>query len=383
MQMWRNRLPLGEGPARETRPDVVIRPIPTVILGAVAGLLVGLTSVGAGSIVVVVLLLLYPRLKASSLVGTDLTQAIPLVAAAALGHILFGSFSLAIAFSLLVGAIPGAWIGAQISSRAPGGVIRRALAILLLASGLKLLGVPDTVVAVARARGGRVRVRRVAAHPGPRAADPADRARRVPASGPRAVRGAAGRGAPGERTHRSMTAPLADGDRAEPTGLPRVVLDEDGLDRLELVLGGWLPASAIAGGPDTILADRENTPLARLRVDARGTTTIEPLAELTRGAGPHWDPAVRLDAAAVRERLDGAVPDAVHALVVDEVPTRRMTAMAVASDRRRGAPRRRRRAATGAPTGGRGQLGGPHPGGVGRWPTSSTRRAPGAPCSGS
>jgi hypothetical protein len=147
MQMWRNRLPLGEGPARETRPDVVIRPIPTVILGAVAGLMVGLTSVGAGSIVVVVLLMLYPRLKASSLVGTDLTQAIPLVAAAALGHIMFGSFSLAIASSLIVGAIPGTWIGAQISSRAPGGVIRRVLAVLLLASGLKLLGVPDAVVA--------------------------------------------------------------------------------------------------------------------------------------------------------------------------------------------------------------------------------------------
>ena len=147
MQMWRNRLPLGEGPAVETRPDVVIRPIPTVILGAVAGLMVGLTSVGAGSIVVVVLLMLYPRLKASSLVGTDLTQAIPLVAAAALGHILFGSFSLAIASSLLVGAIPGTYIGAHISSRAPGGVIRRILAVVLLASSLKLLGVPDAVVA--------------------------------------------------------------------------------------------------------------------------------------------------------------------------------------------------------------------------------------------
>ena len=147
MQMWRARLPLGEGPAVETRPDVVIRPIPTVILGAVAGLMVGLTSVGAGSIVVVVLLMLYPRLKASSLVGTDLTQAIPLVAAAALGHILFGSFSLAIATSLLFGAIPGTYIGAHISSRAPGGIIRRVLTVVLLASSLKLLGVPDAAVA--------------------------------------------------------------------------------------------------------------------------------------------------------------------------------------------------------------------------------------------
>jgi uncharacterized protein len=148
LQMWRNRLPLGEGPARPTRPPaVVVRPLPTVALGATAGLMVGLTSVGAGSIVVVVLLLMYPRLKASSLVGTDLAQAIPLVAAAAAGHLLFGAFSLTITSSILLGAIPGAWVGAQISSRAPGGIIRRVLAVLLLGSGLKLLGAPDVVVA--------------------------------------------------------------------------------------------------------------------------------------------------------------------------------------------------------------------------------------------
>jgi len=147
LQMWRNRLPLGEGPARPTAPrNIVVRPLPTVILGAVAGLMVGLTSVGAGSIVVVVLLLMYPRLKASSLVGTDLAQAIPLVAAAAAGHLLFGSFSPIVTTSLLLGAIPGAWIGAHISSRAPGGIIRRILAVLLLASGLKLLGAPTEIV---------------------------------------------------------------------------------------------------------------------------------------------------------------------------------------------------------------------------------------------
>ncbi len=147
LQMWRNRLPLGEGPARPTAPRaIVVRPLPTVILGATAGLMVGLTSVGAGSIVVVVLLLMYPKLKASSLVGTDLAQAIPLVGAAAAGHLLFGSFSLLVTASLLVGAIPGAWFGAQISSRAPGGIIRRILAVLLLASGLKLLGAPTELV---------------------------------------------------------------------------------------------------------------------------------------------------------------------------------------------------------------------------------------------
>ncbi len=151
VQLWHNHLPLGEGPAPRSRPEVVVRPVPTVALGALAGFMVGITSVGAGSIVIVVLLLLYPGLKASSLVGTDLAQAIPLVGAAALGHLLFGSVSFGVTTSLLLGAVPGAWIGAQISSRAPGGVIRRILAVLLLASGLRLLDVSTGIVLVASA----------------------------------------------------------------------------------------------------------------------------------------------------------------------------------------------------------------------------------------
>lgn len=143
LQMWRNRLPLGEGPARATRrPEVRIRPLPIVLLGVIAGFMVGLTSVGSGSIVIVTLLFMFPALRASQLVGTDLAQAIPLVAAAVAGHLLFGSVSLSVASSLLVGAIPGVWIGAQISARAPGGLIRRALAVLLLVSGLRLVGAP-------------------------------------------------------------------------------------------------------------------------------------------------------------------------------------------------------------------------------------------------
>lgn len=156
-QMWQNRLPLGEGATKMSRPEVVPKPIPTILLGAIAGFIVGITSVGSGSIIIVALLLIYPGLKASSLVGTDLTQAIPLVGAAALGHLLFGSFSLDITSSLLLGAVPGAFLGAQISSRAPGGVIRRILAVLLLASGLRLLGLSTElvlVVAVAALVGG-------------------------------------------------------------------------------------------------------------------------------------------------------------------------------------------------------------------------------------
>jgi uncharacterized membrane protein YfcA len=146
MQMWNHALPWGEGiTASPKRPAVHVRPIPTLILGAFAGFMVGLTSVGAGSIVVVGLLMLHPGLVASALVGTDLVQAIPMVGSAAAGHLLFGDFSFAVAASLLVGAIPGAFIGAQISTRAPGGIIRRVLAVLLLASSMRLLGFSNEV----------------------------------------------------------------------------------------------------------------------------------------------------------------------------------------------------------------------------------------------
>ncbi|HEX4059026.1 MAG TPA: sulfite exporter TauE/SafE family protein [Galbitalea sp.] len=127
---------------------VRIRPLPTVLLGAAGGLIVGLTSVGAGSIIVVVLLFLYPSLRANRLVGTDLVQAIPLVASATLAHLLFGSVSFATAASLLIGAIPAVWLGARSSSRAPERVIKAALFVLLLASGASLLGLPTFVVLI-------------------------------------------------------------------------------------------------------------------------------------------------------------------------------------------------------------------------------------------
>ena len=113
-----------------------------MLVGVIGGFVVGITSVGSGSLIIIALMALYPGLKASELVGTDLVQAVPLVASAALGHLLFGDFQMALTVALLVGCIPGVWIGAQLSSRAPGGLIRRALAFVLLASALKLLGVP-------------------------------------------------------------------------------------------------------------------------------------------------------------------------------------------------------------------------------------------------
>lgn len=119
-----------------------VKPIPTVLIGTVGGLLVGMTSVGSGSIIIVSLMLLYPRLRGAELVGTDLVQAVPLVASAALMHVFFGQFELGLTASILLGSIPGVYVGARMSARAPDGLIRPALVFVLLASGLKLIGVP-------------------------------------------------------------------------------------------------------------------------------------------------------------------------------------------------------------------------------------------------
>jgi uncharacterized protein len=135
-------------PLPQGRPRVSMRVLPTVAVGAVGGLIVGMTSVGSGSLIIIALMALYPALKASELVGTDLVQAVPLVAAAALGHLIFGEFRLDLTASLLLGCVPGTWVGAHLSSRAPGGIVRRALAFVLCASALKLLDVSTPVTAV-------------------------------------------------------------------------------------------------------------------------------------------------------------------------------------------------------------------------------------------
>lgn len=126
-----------------------VKKLPTLLIGISGGLIVGLTSVGSGSLMIIMLLMLYPSFKLSELVGTDLVQAVPLVASAALGHILFGDFHLALTASILIGAIPGVFMGAQLSARAPDHIIRPALIIVLLASSSKLLGASNIVAAVA------------------------------------------------------------------------------------------------------------------------------------------------------------------------------------------------------------------------------------------
>ncbi|GAA1783072.1 sulfite exporter TauE/SafE family protein [Actinomadura chokoriensis] len=128
-------------------PEIRVRPLPTVLVGAVGGLVVGITSVGSGSLIIVALLALYPALKANHLVGTDLLQAVPLVFAAALGHLLFGDFRMEVTAALLVGSVPGVYLGSKISSRAPGGLIRRVLALVLVASSLKMFGLATVPLA--------------------------------------------------------------------------------------------------------------------------------------------------------------------------------------------------------------------------------------------
>jgi uncharacterized membrane protein YfcA len=125
---------------------LLVKPVPTLLIGIVGGLIVGVTSVGSGSLIIIMLMMLYPRMRLSELVGTDLVQAVPLVTSAALGHLLFGSFKLGLTTSILIGSVPGVFLGARFSSRAPDYLIRPALMVVLLLSGLKLVNVPNKVV---------------------------------------------------------------------------------------------------------------------------------------------------------------------------------------------------------------------------------------------
>ena len=131
---------------RGQAPPLVVKPVRTVLIGVVGGLAVGMTSVGAGSLVIALLLLAYPRLRPSQLVGTDIVQAIPLVASAALGHLLFGDVHLALTGSLLLGALPAIYVGARLSSSAPASLTRPVVSGVLLASALALLHAPGWAI---------------------------------------------------------------------------------------------------------------------------------------------------------------------------------------------------------------------------------------------
>ncbi len=146
---------LGRARADEAAPGpVIVKPLPTFLVGVFGGLVVGMTSVGSGSLMMILLLMLYPRMRLAELVGTDLVQAVPLVASAGLGHLMFGDFQLGLSSSIVLGGIPGIYLGARLSSRAPDHVIRPVLIVVLLASALKLLGVGNAALAIAAGLGG-------------------------------------------------------------------------------------------------------------------------------------------------------------------------------------------------------------------------------------
>jgi uncharacterized membrane protein YfcA len=111
----------------------------TVLLGAVIGVLVTLTSVGAGAIGVSVLLILYPRLPLPRIIASDIAYAVPLTLVAGLGHASLGSVDFPLLFTLLAGSLPGIWLGSHLVTHTPERIIRSALSLLLAWAGSKLV----------------------------------------------------------------------------------------------------------------------------------------------------------------------------------------------------------------------------------------------------
>jgi uncharacterized membrane protein YfcA len=111
----------------------------TILTGAILGVLVSLTSVGAGAIGVTVLLLLYPTLPTTRIVGSDIAHAVPLTLLAGAGHWLLGSIDWSLLLSLLIGSLPGIVLGSFLSTRAPDKLLRNVLAATLTLVGVKLV----------------------------------------------------------------------------------------------------------------------------------------------------------------------------------------------------------------------------------------------------
>lgn len=111
----------------------------TVLSGAFLGVLVTLSSVGAGVIGATILLLLYPRMRAIEVVGTDLAHAVPLTALAGLGHMHLGTTDLSMLGYLLLGSLPGIWLGSKVGMKLPDHVLKPIMAVLLLLIGVSLL----------------------------------------------------------------------------------------------------------------------------------------------------------------------------------------------------------------------------------------------------
>ncbi|HEY1392100.1 MAG TPA: sulfite exporter TauE/SafE family protein, partial [Methylibium sp.] len=115
------------------------RPALTVLAGLILGVLVSLSSIGAGAIGATLILLLYPRMEARRLVGTDIAHAVPLTLIAGIGHASLGHVDWGLLAALLLGSIPGIWIGAQLTKKMPDRVVRALLCVSLVSAGLKVI----------------------------------------------------------------------------------------------------------------------------------------------------------------------------------------------------------------------------------------------------
>ena len=111
----------------------------TILVGAVLGVLVTLSSVGAGAMGTIAILFLYPRMSTLKVIGTDLAHAIPLTAVAGIGHWSLGHVDFTLLGSLLIGSVPGIWIGSHLSAKIPEKVLRPILASILLLIGVKFV----------------------------------------------------------------------------------------------------------------------------------------------------------------------------------------------------------------------------------------------------
>lgn len=143
--IWKTRMHKFEG-----RADRVFlnrrRRILILCVGLVVGILVGLTSVGSGTLIAASLIIMFPSMLPSRLVGTDLVQAVPMLIVGGLAHWGLGEIDLGVLISLLIGMLPGVWIGARVSSRYDGQALRLLLLVLVGAGGLSLVGIPPLLV---------------------------------------------------------------------------------------------------------------------------------------------------------------------------------------------------------------------------------------------
>jgi uncharacterized membrane protein YfcA len=115
------------------------KPLLTVVVGALLGLLVTLSSIGAGALGATLILLLYPRLPVQQVVGTDIAYAVPLTLVAGIGHATLGHVDWALLAALLLGSLPGIWLGARLTKSLPDKLIRTLLAGSLVVAGLKVI----------------------------------------------------------------------------------------------------------------------------------------------------------------------------------------------------------------------------------------------------